>query len=155
MNRQLQLVQMSQENDHINVEEERVEQKRPSGATTLHQSTIVRWLSLSDLLESIKNAYPSLVVLLNKSGQSARIQSINIDLVDKLITFLRPWKIILNELQRTKAPSLYLVLPCITFILDELATGIKREKSGGYKSFLSFVPFNFSKYKNMNTIKFL
>ncbi len=95
MNRQLQLVQKSQ-NDRISVDEEHLGEKRPGGVTTLHQSTIVRWLSLSDLLESIKNAYPSLVVLLNKCGQSAHIQLINIDLVDRLITFLHPWKIILN-----------------------------------------------------------
>lgn len=132
MNRQLQLIQKSQENDLTDLDEEHLKEKRAGGAATLHQSSIGRWLSLSDLLESIKNAYPSLVVLLNKSGQSARIQSINMDLVDKLIVFLRPWKIILKELQRTNTPSLFLVLPCVTYILDELAAGVKREKGGEY-----------------------
>jgi hypothetical protein len=138
MNRQLQLVQKLQEDEPANLDEEHPKEKQPNGSTTLHQSSIVRWLSLSDLLESIKNAYPNLVILLNKNGQSARIQSINMDLVDKLITFLRPWRIILSELQRTNTPSLFLVLPCITYILDELATGVKREKGGEYHSFYSF-----------------
>ena len=65
------------------------------------------------------------------------------ELVDKLITFLRPWKNILNELQRTNAPSLFLVLPCTTYILDQLATGIKKEKSGEYNCFVSLVLLNF------------
>ena len=92
----------------------------------------------------ITNAYPSLVILRNKSGQTARIQSINMDLVHKLITFLRPWKNILNELQRTNAPSLFLTLPCTIYILDQLATGIKSEKSGNYNCFVSFFLLNFS-----------
>ena len=144
MNRQLQLIQNSQEDDCHDADKEHVEKKRLVGTTTLHQSSIVRWLSLSDLLESIKNAYPSLVILLNKCRQSARIRSINIDLVDKLISFLHSWKIIFKELQQTKSPSLFLVLPCITFLLEELASGMKREKSGEHKFFLNLVQICFS-----------
>jgi hypothetical protein len=80
MNRQLQLVQKLQEDEPANLDEEHPKEKRPNGSTTLHQSSIVWWLSLSDLLESIKNAYPTLIILLNKNGQSARVQSINMDL---------------------------------------------------------------------------
>ena len=139
MNRQLQLVQRSEESDSTDLDESELNKKQLGGATTLHQSSIIWRLSLSDLLDSIKNAYSSLVILLNKIGQIARIQSINMDLVDKLITFLRPWKNILNKLQRTNTPSLFLVLPCTTYILDQLATGIKKEKSGEYNCFVSFV----------------
>jgi hypothetical protein len=63
-------------------------------------------------------------------GESARMHTINMDMIDKLIDFLRPWKIILTELQRTNTPSLFLVLPCITYLRDELASGAKKEKSG-------------------------
>lgn len=133
MNRQLQLVRASAEHDQTCVAGGRGEEKRSSVTTTLHQSTIVRWLSLSDLLESIKKAYPSLVVLLSEHGESARIRSINIELVDKLITFLRPWRNILTELQRTSTPSLLLVLPCVTHLVEEMAAGYKREKGGEYK----------------------
>jgi hypothetical protein len=141
MNRQLQLVQEEEEDHHIDANEECSKEKRPSKATTLHQSSIVRWLSLSDLLESIKSAYANLVLLLNAIGQSARIQCINIDLVDKLISFLRPWKIVLQELQSTNTPSLFLVLPCITYLNNELANGAKREKGGAYNSTTSFFSF--------------
>jgi hypothetical protein len=99
-------------------------------ATTLHQSSVVRWLSLSDLLESIKKAYPNLVIVLNSVGEGARLQSINVDIIDKLIEFLRPWKFVLNELQRTNTPSLFLVLPCLTYLREELANGVKKEKTG-------------------------
>ena len=102
-------------------------------ARTLHQSSIVRRLSLNNLLESIKNAYPSLVIVLNNYKQNARIQCINMNTVDKLIEFFYPWKIVLNELQKTNIPSLHLVLPCITYLCSELANGERKDKSGQYK----------------------
>jgi hypothetical protein len=101
-----------------------------SEARTLHQSSVVRWLSLSNLLESIKNAYPFLVIVLNNNKQSARIQKIDMDMVEKLINFFYPWKIVLNELQRTNTPSLYLVLPCITYLRNQLTNVDRKEKSG-------------------------
>lgn len=139
MNRQLQLVQEEKEDDLADINEEHPKQKRSYGAATVHQSSVVRWLSLTDLLESIKNTYPNLVLLLNKIKQNARIQRINMDIVDKLIAFLRPWKFILKELQQTNAPSLFLVLPCITYLNDELANGAKKEKGGEYILSLVFL----------------
>lgn len=102
----------------------------------MHQSSVVRWLSLSDLLESIKNTHPNLI--LNKIKQSARIQRISMDLVDKLIAFLHPWKVILQQLQQTNGLRLFLVLPCITYLNDELANGAKKEKGGECHSFVIF-----------------
>jgi hypothetical protein len=104
--------------------------KNSFAGRTLHESSVVRWLSLSDLLESIKNAYPGLVIMLNNNKQSSRIQRISIDTVEKLIEFIYPWKIVHNELQKAKTPLLYLVLPCITYLRDELINGDRREKSG-------------------------
>ncbi|CAF4280262.1 unnamed protein product [Rotaria magnacalcarata] len=37
--------------------------------------------------------------------------------------------IVLTELQKTNEPSLFLVLPCITYLRDELASGERKEKS--------------------------
>jgi hypothetical protein len=50
--------------------------------------------------------------------------------VEKLINFFYPWKIVLNELQRTNTPSLYLVLPCITYLRNQLTNVDRKEKSG-------------------------
>ncbi|CAF3010358.1 unnamed protein product [Rotaria sp. Silwood2] len=126
LNRQLQLVQkksISEDSDGDTTA--KAIEKR-----TLHQSSIVRWLSLCELLESIRNAYPSLVILLNNNKQNYRIQKINMDIVEKLIEFFYPWKTVLIELQKTNAPSLFLVLPCITHLRNELSNGDRKERSG-------------------------
>ncbi len=68
--------------------------------------------------------------MLNNNKQSSRIQKISMDTVEKLIEFLHPWKFVMNELQKTKTPSLFLVLPCITYLRNELINGDRREKSG-------------------------
>jgi hypothetical protein len=87
-------------------------------------------LSLSDLLESVQKAYTSLILLLNSSKQSTRIQSINPELVGKLVHFLNPWKIVLSELQCSNAPSLHAILPCINYLRSELEAGEKKERGG-------------------------
>jgi hypothetical protein len=123
-------VQESEENDQDDTHDTDPKKRRLFLATTLHQASVVRWLSLSDLLESIRNAFPSLIIVLNSIGESRRLQSINMDIIDKVIDFLCPWKFVLNELQRTDTPSLFLVLPCITYLRDELSNGVKRDKTG-------------------------
>jgi hypothetical protein len=110
---------------------------RCRSGTTLHQSSVVRWLSLSDLLESVQKAYASLIIMLNSSEQRTRIESINLELVGKLVLFLNPWKIILSELQCSKALSLYTVLPYINYLRIELETGEKKEKGGEVSVILS------------------
>ncbi|CAF2786029.1 unnamed protein product [Rotaria sp. Silwood2] len=107
LNRQLQLLQNKSENEDSDGDTS----KKAIERRTLHQSSIVRWLSLCELLESIKIAYPSLFILLNNNKQNYRIQKINMGIVEKLIHFFYPWKVVLNELQKTNAPSLFLVLP--------------------------------------------
>jgi hypothetical protein len=103
--------------------------KKNSG-TTLHQSSVVRWLSLIALLESIKNAYPSLLVVLRRVNQAHRVHGINMDVVEKLIAFLKTWHAVLCELQTGDSPSLFLVLPCINHLRETLQSGARREKGG-------------------------
>ncbi|CAF5040187.1 unnamed protein product, partial [Rotaria magnacalcarata] len=105
LNRQLQLVQNEPENEDLD------------GTTNNNKH------------KSIKKAYASFIILLNDNRQNARIQAINMDLVNKLIDFFYPWKVVLTELQKTNEPSLFLVLPCITYLRNELASGERIEKS--------------------------
>jgi hypothetical protein len=73
--------------------------------------------------------------MLNSSEQRTRNESINLELIGKLVLFLNPWKIILSELQCSKAPSLYTALPCITiFVLNSKQERRKRKEV----RFLSF-----------------
>ena len=69
-------------------------------ATTLHQSSIVRWLSLTDLLESIKRSYDALQIILIERKEEYRIDKINMATVQQLIHFLQPWKYILCKIQK-------------------------------------------------------
>lgn len=133
LNRQLQVETENQaavEAEEDERSESTVNSNKRSFATTLHQSSVVRWLSLIALLESIKNAYPSLLVVLRRANQSHRIHNINMDVVEKLIAFLETWHAVLCELQTGDTPSLFLVLPCINHLRDTLQSGARREKGG-------------------------
>ena len=57
LNRRIQLAQESEEIDCDEIDEDDSNKKRSTLATTLHPSSVVRWLSLSDLLESIKKRF--------------------------------------------------------------------------------------------------
>ena len=130
---------MERENQIANAEDDGQQSKfgpssdKDSLATTLHQSSVVRWLSLISLLESIKNAYSSLLVVLRGMHQSHRIHNINMDIVEKLIAFLDPWRDVVCELQTGNSPSLFLVLLCIHHLRQKLQIGMKREKGGNVR----------------------
>ena len=128
---------MESENQILNVGdgdgelEPEVTSSKRSCATTLQQSSVVRWLSLIFLLESIKKSYSSLLVVLRRSNQAHRVHNIDMNTVEKLIVFLDTWYDVLCELQTGNSPSLFLVLPCINRLRQKLHAGMKREK-GGY-----------------------
>ncbi len=105
-------------------------EKQSNVTTTLHQSSIVRWLSLSDLLGSIKRSNESLRAVLIQRKEEHRIEKINMSIVQQLIEFLQPWKHILKEIQKGNSPSLFTVLPCITFLKEDLINREKKEKHG-------------------------
>jgi hypothetical protein len=104
--------------------------QQQKASTTLHQSSVVRWLSLSDLLESVKRSSEPLRTLLNHRYEEHRIDRINMSTVQSLIEFLQPWKFILSELQKGNSPSLFTVLPCVSFLREDLINREKREKYG-------------------------
>jgi len=75
--------------------------KQISKFTTLHQSSVVRWLSLHDLLSSIEKAYHPLKHVLNEKKELSRLEKINMNIVAQLIKSLDPWKYIMNDIQLT------------------------------------------------------
>ncbi|CAF3074368.1 unnamed protein product [Rotaria socialis] len=82
------------------------------GGVTLHQSCIVRWLSMSNLLESILKSFKitkRLLIARNK-------QSLTIDLdkitIKQLVLVLKPLKHVMTVFQTGNLPSLHLVLLC-------------------------------------------
>lgn len=85
---------MERENQLLGAEEDKdvlsatANLNRKTCTTILHQASVVRWLSLIFLLESIKNPYASLLVIMRRSNQAHRVPSINMGIVEKLIVFL-------------------------------------------------------------------
>ncbi|CAF2045445.1 unnamed protein product [Rotaria magnacalcarata] len=135
LNRELQLEREKQNiNNSINGEDPPSTTNNSSKAATLHQSSVVRWLTLCDLLESLKSAESILFHVLKDHHQRQRLQKINFNMVERLIAFLAPWKNVLKEVQVGNSPSLHCVLPCITYLREQMINGEKKER-GGMKFF--------------------
>ncbi|CAF1524806.1 unnamed protein product [Adineta ricciae] len=131
LNREMQLQDEVISNNSTTTDESSLPNGKQSNmVTTLHQSSIVRCLSLSDLLESIKRSNEPLRVILTQRNEQHRIEKINMSIVQQLIEFFQPWKYILKEIQKGNSPSLFAVLPCVTFLKEDLINREKKEKYG-------------------------
>ncbi|CAF1224626.1 unnamed protein product [Rotaria sordida] len=82
-----------------------------AGGLVLKQSTIVRWLSLSNLLESIDLSYEHLRLVLSKSTnnkQTFKLNKINVDGLKDLICLLSVFKDVCILVQTGTRPSLHM-----------------------------------------------
>ncbi|CAF5020772.1 unnamed protein product, partial [Rotaria sp. Silwood1] len=81
------------------------------GGVVLKQATIVRWLSLSNLLESIDLSYENLRLVLSKSTnskQAFKLIKINVDGLKDLICLLSVFKDVCILVQTGTRPSLHM-----------------------------------------------
>ncbi|CAF1483516.1 unnamed protein product [Adineta steineri] len=83
-----------------------------AGGIALQQSTIVRWLSMIQLLESILASYKQTKCVLATRKQRAKLAVIDKKVVEGLIRLLKPFKKTLKLVQTGNSPSLYMVLIC-------------------------------------------
>ncbi|CAF5028736.1 unnamed protein product [Rotaria sp. Silwood1] len=120
LNRQIQLLD---ELDHEN-------EQQHSPFTTIHQCSTIRWLSMCDLLDSIKKSYEPLKRILTESKQLHRLEKINMGIIEQLIDFFRPWQNVVKEVQTGNMPSLHVVFPCINYLQDELRKFERGDKPG-------------------------
>ncbi|CAF4184366.1 unnamed protein product [Rotaria magnacalcarata] len=79
-------------------------------------------------------AYHPLKQLLNERQESSRLEKININVVAQLIKFLDPWKYVMNEIQLSNSPSLFITLPCIAYLKQQI-TKSERTMRGGTSFF--------------------
>ncbi len=90
-------------------------------ALVLLQCTIVRWLSLLNCLQSV---YKSLAVLdeifEDKNLNKKRINKINLNVLEKLIDFLKSFEHVMKRIQSSQTPSIHTVTPSICFINSSL-----------------------------------
>lgn len=82
-----------------------------NGGIALKQSTVVRWLSLIDLLESLVKSYKQTKKVLINRRQQAKLNKIDECVLKQLICLLKPFKNVLQLVQKGDGPSLYMVLP--------------------------------------------
>ncbi|CAM4868022.1 unnamed protein product [Rotaria socialis] len=82
------------------------------GGIALQQSTVVRWLSLINLLESIVLSYKVTKRVLINRKQQMKLKGIDEKVLKQIIRLLKPFKQVLKIIQTTNTPSLYMVLIC-------------------------------------------
>jgi hypothetical protein len=106
---------------------------KDAGGYALKQSTNVRWLSLIELLESIDKSF----TVLTKVLAGKKKLNINVDIVRSLIRLLRPFKSIIQLIQKSSEPSFHNVVVSVLTLRAALASAaslIEYEKSYEYAS---------------------
>ncbi|CAF1516085.1 unnamed protein product [Adineta ricciae] len=93
-----------------------------AGGVSLQQATVVRWLSLIELLESILRSYKQTKRVLTVRKQQSKIAVIDEKIVDGLIKLLKPFKKTLKLIQTGNSPSLYMVLICTLNLRKSLSS---------------------------------
>ncbi|CAF1438083.1 unnamed protein product [Didymodactylos carnosus] len=91
-----------------------------AGGVCLQQSTVVRWLSLIQLLESILKSYKQTRKIL--LGRKQHLFNVDTKNVRDLARLLRPFKRVIKLIQMGNEPSLYMVLICVLKLRKILAS---------------------------------
>jgi hypothetical protein len=97
--------------------------------STLHQSSVVRWLSMSDLLESVLKSFKVLKRMLVAKNKQSMTTHLDERTIKQLILVLKPFKHIMTIIQTGKSPSLYMVVMC---------TMTLREAFDSYEALLNY-----------------
>ncbi|CAF4547775.1 unnamed protein product, partial [Rotaria sp. Silwood2] len=92
------------------------------GGVTLHQSCIVRWLSMSNLLESLLKSLKATKRLLITKKKQSLINDLDETTIKQLVLLLKPFKHVMTLIQTGNAPSLHMVLLCVLTLKDALTS---------------------------------
>jgi hypothetical protein len=96
---------------------------------TLYQSTVVRWLSMSSLLESILKSFTATKKLLLARKKQELTNGLDELTIKQLILVLKPFKHTMTLIQTGNHPSLYMVLLSYISLKEALSS---------YKSLLDY-----------------
>ncbi len=132
-------------------------------AAVLIQSTIVRWLSLYNCLQSVrKSLNPLNEIFDEKQLDKKRINIISVGLLEKLIDFLKPWTFVMKRVQSSQTPSIHTVTPSISVInssSENKSNDPKQDKSNHFNylfylsEVVSFTGFSFFRQRAKQIIK--
>ena len=93
-----------------------------AGGVSLQQSTVVRWLSVIELLESILLSYKQTKCVLTIRKQQSKLVVIDEKIVEGLLRLLKPSKKTLKLIQTGNSPSPYMVLICTLSLRKTLSS---------------------------------
>ncbi|CAF1434543.1 unnamed protein product [Rotaria sp. Silwood1] len=85
---------------------------KEEAGVTLHQSCIVRWLSMINLLESVLQTFKTTKRLLLARNKQSLIHDLDVLTIKQLVLVLKPVKHVVTVVQTGNSPSLHLVLLC-------------------------------------------
>ena len=90
------------------------------GKPMIKQEIVVRWISMSQLMESILSSYPSLTTIAGEKGSLHTLPVIDISIVSTIVQFFAPWKHVMEKLQASRTPTIHLVVPSYWYILEKV-----------------------------------
>ncbi|CAF2801081.1 unnamed protein product [Rotaria sp. Silwood2] len=87
---------------------------------TIKQEIIVRWLTMSQLFESILSSYSALTSIASEKGALHTLPTIDVSTVATINGLFLPWKEVIERVQATNTPSLHIVVTSYWYLLESL-----------------------------------
>ncbi len=109
----------------------------------MHQSTVVRWLSMSDLLESVLKSFTTTKKLLLIRKKQELMNGLDALTIKQLVLVLKPFKHTMTLIQTGNRPSLHMVLLCSISLKEALSS---------YKSLLDYKKMHCNMKENTDDI---
>jgi hypothetical protein len=70
------------------------------------------------------------------------------NIVTQLIKFLDPWKYIMKEIQLSNSPSLFITLPCIPYLKQQIKK-IERTMRGSEFLCINYIIYSYNKFSHL------
>lgn len=112
--------------------------------TTLKSGCETRWNSNLNMFQSIRDNYNEIIQILTAKNEISKIQNIEIQHLTEIINFLEPFHEALEELQKSKQPTLYL---CYPYYLDLHKNCIEKDTDS---TFIKLYKMNVGAYLKEN-----
>jgi hypothetical protein len=80
------------------------------GKPTIKQEITIRWLSMSQLLESVLSSYSTLTNIASEKGTLHTLPSIDVSSIAAIVGLFVPWKRVMERVQSLNTPSLHLFI---------------------------------------------
>jgi len=95
---------------------------------SLKQESETRWNSKLAMLESIHNQFEAIRNILIEKDEENRIENIDLNILQSLITFLRKFREASEFLEGSKYPTLHMIIPWYKTLLDHCKANISDDE---------------------------